>query len=184
MYDEAFASQLVYLYAELAQRYGGRIDRFFQLKGHYRKEVADMGFEGNALTIGTIDIGAGTSDVMITAYGQKGMGSVTPIPLYYDSFYSAGDDILYNLIRDIILEGPDYRQPSQGSIGSALSTRIQSMSPDELLTIPRVSDTPEYRNAVEAIRHAMTEEDTVRLKSHLTQELMHHFLQRRLPSIV
>lgn len=179
LYDEAFASQLVYLYAELAQRYGGRVDRFFQLKGHYRKEVADMGFEGNALTIGTIDIGAGTSDVMITSYGQKGGGSVTPIPLYYDSFYSAGDDILYNLIRDIILEGPDYKQPSQGSIGSALSTRIQAMSPDELLMIPRVSDTPEYRNAVEAIRHAMTEEDAIRLKSHLTQELMHHFFAKK-----
>lgn len=179
LYDEAFASQLVYLYAELSQRYGGRMDRFFQLKGHYRKEIADMGFEGNALTIGTIDIGAGTSDVMITAYGQKGMGRVTPIPLYYDSFYSAGDDILYNLIRDIILEGPDYRQPSQGSIGSALAVRIQSMSPDELLQIPRVADTPEYRNTVEGIRHAMMEEDASRLKSHLTQELMHHFFAEK-----
>lgn len=175
LYDEAFASQLVYLYAELAQRYSGRVDHFFQLKGHFRKEMEDQGFEGNALTIGTIDIGAGTTDVMVTAYGQKGQGRLTPVPLYYDSFYSAGDDILHNVIRDIILEGPDNESETLGSISSALSTRIQHMSPDELLQIPRISETKEYRDTVEDIRHAMTEEDARHLKFHLTHELMHHF---------
>ena len=70
LYDEAFASQLVYLYAELAERYSGQIDRFFKLKGHKREDIAALGFEGNALTVGTIDIGAGTTDIMVTAYGQ------------------------------------------------------------------------------------------------------------------
>lgn len=175
LYDEAFASQLVYLYAELAQRYGGRVDHFFQIKGHLRKEMQDEGFEGNSLTIGTIDIGAGTTDVMVTAYGQKGKGRLTPVPLYYDSFYSAGDDILHNVIRDIILEGPNNESDMLGSIGSALSCRIQRMTPDELLTIPRIRDTKEYRDAVEDIRLAMTEEEARHMKYHLTHELMHHF---------
>lgn len=175
LYDEAFASQLVYLYAELAQRYDGRVDNFFQLKGHHRQEMEEQGFEGNSLTIGTIDIGAGTTDIMVTAYGQKGKGRLTPVPLYYDSFYSAGDDILHNVIRDIILEGPDNESETLGSIGSAVAARIQRMTPDELLEIPRVRDTKAYRETVEDIRHALTEEDASHQKHHLTQELMHHF---------
>lgn len=175
LYDEAFASQLVYLYAELAQRYGGRVNQFFKLKGHYRKEIEEQGFEGNALTIGTIDIGAGTTDIMVTAYGQKGMGRLTPIPLYYDSFYSAGDDILHNIIRDVILEGKDNEIDSLGSIGSALAVRIQQMTPDELLQTRRIAKTKAYRETVEDIRHAMSKEDAHHLKHHLTQELMHHF---------
>ena len=175
LYDEAFASQLVYLYAELAERYGGRVDHFFQLKGHLRKEMQEQGYEGNSLTIGTIDIGAGTTDVMITAYGQKGKGRLTPVPLYYDSFYSAGDDILHNIIRDVILEGPNNESESLGSIGSALSIRIQKMTPDELLEIPRIKETKAYQDTVEDIRMAMTDEDARHLKHHLTQELMHHF---------
>ena len=175
LYDEAFASQLVYLYAELAQRYGGRVDHFFQLKGHQRQEMQEQGFEGNSLTIGTIDIGAGTTDIMVTVYGQKGEGRLTPVPLYYDSFYSAGDDILHNVIRDVILEGSNNGSDVLGSIGSALSARIQRMTPDELLTIPRIKDTKAYRETVEDIRLAMTEEDARMQKHHLTHELMHHF---------
>ena len=175
LYDEAFASQLVYLYAELAQRYNGKVDQFFKLKGHHRQEMDELGFEGNALTIGTIDIGAGTTDIMVTAYGQKGMGRLTPVPLFYDSFYSAGDDILHNVIRDVVLEGRDNELDSLGSIGSALSVRIQRMTPDELLQIPRIADTKSYRDTVEDIRHAMTDEDARQLRSHLTHELMHHF---------
>lgn len=175
LYDEAFASQLVYLYAELAERYSGQIDRFFKLKGHKREDIAALGFEGNALTVGTIDIGAGTTDIMVTAYGQKGDGRLTPVPLYYDSFYSAGDDILHNLIRDVILEGEDRESEDLGSIGSALSLRIQRMTPEELLQIPRVAQTKLYQDAVEDIRVAMTEEESRHRRQHLTQELMHHF---------
>lgn len=175
LYDEAFASQLVYLYAELTQRYGGKVPQFFQLKGHPRKEIQDLGFEGNSLTIGTIDIGAGTTDIMVTAYGQKGDGRLTPVPLYYDSFYAAGDDILHNIIRDVILEGANNEKEDLGSIGSAVSARIQRMTPDELLQIPRIADTSLYQDAVADIRMALTDEDAKNQRHHLTQELMHHF---------
>jgi hypothetical protein len=39
-YDEASCCQLVYLYAEIAQRYSGAVDKFFELKGHVRPELA------------------------------------------------------------------------------------------------------------------------------------------------
>ncbi len=175
LYDEALASQLVYLYAELAKRYGGRIDHFFEVKGHERPELADYGFNGKTLTIGTIDIGAGTTDIMITAYGQKGVGLLTPVPLYYDSFYTAGDDIIHNIIRDIILEGNDGESQVMGSITSALSARIQKMTVEELLTIPRIAESAEYRTTIDAIRNAISEDEVIRLKKHLTHDLMHQF---------
>lgn len=175
LYDEALASQLVYIYAELAQRYGGRLEHFFDVKGHTRSELEQYGFTGNSLTIGTIDIGAGTTDVMITAYGQNSASTLTPIPLYYDSFYTAGDDIIHNVIRDIILEGNDGESPIIGSINSALTARIQKMTVDELLAIPRVMDSIEYRATVDAIRNAYNEDEVENLKRHFTHELMHQF---------
>lgn len=175
LFDEAFASQLVYLYAELSKRYAGRINQFFDLKGHLRRDMEEQGFEGKSLTIGTIDIGAGTTDIMVTAYGQKGKGSLTPVPLYYDSFYTAGDDIIRNIIRDVVLEGRDGESVNMGSIGNALSARIQKMTVEELLQIPRIADTKVYRDTVEDIRLALTEEDAKHIRHHLTQELMRHF---------
>lgn len=175
LYDEAFASQLVYLYAELAHRYRGRVDEFFRLKGHRRHDMEEQGIEGESLTIGTIDIGAGTTDIMVTAYGRKGQGRLVPVPLFYDSFYTAGDDIVHNVIRDVVLEGAEADADNIGSIGSALARRIRNMSPEELLRIPRIAETKHYRDAVDDIRHALTKEEVHCKKHHLTQELMHHF---------
>ncbi len=175
LFDEAFASQLVYLYSEMAERYDGKSDMFFQLKGHARKDMQERGFEGNSLTIGTIDIGAGTTDVMVTAYGRQGTGRLKPVPLFYDSFYTAGDDILHNIIRDVVLEGKNNESDDLGSIGSSLATRIEKMGVDELLSIPRIAETKRYKEIVDDIRLAMSEQEALRLKGHLTQELMHHF---------
>ena len=176
LFDEAFANQLVYLYAELVEKYSGNVDSFFNLKGHKRKDMEEKGFEGNTMTIGTIDIGAGTTDVMITAYGQKGRGRLTPIPLYYDSFYSAGDDIIRNLIRDVIIEGrKDGDDINFGSIGGSLKKRIEKMSEEDLLKIPRVRDTKLYSGYVDNIRNAFNEEEKIRLRQVLAHDLLHHF---------
>lgn len=174
-YDEALANQLVYLYAELSERYGGHIDHFFRLKGHKRKDMEKHGFINESLTIGTIDIGAGTTDVMVTAYGQKGQSNIVPVPLYYDSFYTAGDDILHNVIRDVILEGKNYNSPTLGSISSALTARILSMSIDQLLEIPRIKNTREYRDIIDKLSLATSEEEERHIRLILVQELMHQF---------
>ena len=120
-FDEASCCQLVYLYAEIAQRYSGEIHKFFELKGHVRPEEKEEGYEGKSLTIGSIDIGAGTTDVMICSYQYQGEGrsKLTPTPLYWDSFYLAGDEILHNLIQNLVIEGKDVGQPNQGNIFSA-----------------------------------------------------------------
>lgn len=164
LYDEALANQLVYLYSELNCKYSCNAESFFNLKGHERPNLP---FQGKSLTIGTIDIGAGTTDVMITAYGQDG-GTVTPLPLYYDSFYTAGDDILHNLIQNIVLEGENTSgDMEQGSIYNSLKLRILKMSPDEMLEIERVQN--DFANDVFKIR----DNDSTNLRIKLASTLMH-----------
>lgn len=106
-YDEATCCQLVYLYAEVAKRYLNHCEDFFNLYGHVRKEFAEEGYNKKSLTIGSIDIGAGTTDMMICAYqyDEKGVSKLTPRPLFWDSFYYAGDDILEEIVRAFIIEG-------------------------------------------------------------------------------
>lgn len=102
-YDEATCAQLVYLYSELGYKYRGSAEEFLKLYGHPHPET-----RAQELTIGSIDIGAGTSDLMICNYtiGQQGGEAIVPRPLFYDSFYTAGDDMLYQLIRELLLHAP------------------------------------------------------------------------------
>lgn len=156
-YDEASCCQLTYLYAEIYQRYQGAIGRFFDLKGHVRPEDKAAGYNGKSLTIGSIDIGAGTTDVMVCSYlcDSQNAGHLTPRPLYWDSFYLAGDDVLRNMVQYLVLEGKDCGMPNIGSIRSALLARVMKMSADEIRRIPSVSATPVYGTLVDNIARAL-----------------------------
>jgi hypothetical protein len=105
IYDEATAAQFVFLYAEIGDRYQKNIKNYFDLYGKVRNDLGD--YKKNSLTIGTVDIGAGTTDVMIAAYKYDVVGqcSLTPVPLFWESFYTAGDDLMKELIRQIVIEG-------------------------------------------------------------------------------
>lgn len=115
-YDEATCCQLVYLYAEIARRYLNHCEDFFNLYGHKRPEMVAEGYTRNSLTVGSIDIGAGTTDVMVCAYkyDDKGVCKLTPQPLFWDSFYYAGDDLLEEIVRALIIEGSQTDTPVQG----------------------------------------------------------------------
>lgn len=98
-YDEATCSQLVYIYGEVGYKYKGSCQEFFNL---YGKKVSDGA--QSKLTIGSIDIGAGTTDLMISKYSYtKGdVTTIIPEPLFYDSFYYAGDEMLKELIKKVM----------------------------------------------------------------------------------
>lgn len=136
-YDEATCCQLVYLYAEVAQRYANHCDEYFKLYGHVRKEFLDAGYGRNSLTIGSIDIGAGTTDLMICAYKyeDKGVCKLTPEPLFWDSFYYAGDDILEEIVRSEIIEGIDHKinQLYEGPIFNAICSNYLSLSDEDFI---------------------------------------------------
>ncbi|MDR1829481.1 MAG: virulence factor SrfB, partial [Candidatus Fibromonas sp.] len=105
IYDEATCAQFVYLYAEITKRYRSNCQEYFDFYGKKRKDLD--GYNKKSLTIGSVDIGAGTTDVMIAAYkyNDAGQCKLTPVPLFWESFYIAGDDLLKDLIRKLVIEG-------------------------------------------------------------------------------
>ncbi|MDZ7279150.1 virulence factor SrfB [Pantoea eucrina] len=104
-WDEASCAQLVYLYTEINQNFAGHPEVFFNTLG--RPDRRDR----EALTIASIDIGGGTTDLVITDYhldrnGATGGGAnvhITPHQRFRDSFKIAGDDILLDVIQAYVL---------------------------------------------------------------------------------
>ncbi len=117
-YDEATASQLVYMYGLILHKYDGNPDIVFNLYG--KKNTTDDGSQSNrAIVLGSLDIGGGTSDLMICKYNYKyqDVTEIIPMPLYWESFNLAGDDLLKNVIQRIIIEGALLEEKDKGCTG-------------------------------------------------------------------
>lgn len=111
-YDEATCSQMVYLYSEL-RRYLGNSSELFNIYGRYRNDD-----DKPSITIGTLDIGAGTTDIMICNYTQSAE-SITPTPIFWESFKIAGDDLVKRIIVDVLLDSPQSEYPEASGIITA-----------------------------------------------------------------
>jgi len=102
-WDEATCAQMVYLYNEVENHFGGHPERFFAAMQLPQNQSQD----GRSLRIASIDIGGGTTDLVVTQYSMgAGKGSNAPIipkQLFREGFKIAGDDILLNLIDRFIL---------------------------------------------------------------------------------
>lgn len=107
-YDEATCCQMVYLFSEL-RRYKGNISEFFDL---YGKRL--NGEARKSLTVASLDIGAGTTDIMICNYKNLGE-SIRPEPLFWETYHLAGDDFVHRIIKDVILE-PQVDHPNNSGI--------------------------------------------------------------------
>lgn len=108
-YDESTSCQLVFLYGLLTNK----LKNHDYVINNFIKKRKDV------LTIGSIDIGAGTSDLMINEYSIKYNDKITlkPKPLFWESFKIAGDDLLKELIHQIIIEGTIQNESEYGSVG-------------------------------------------------------------------
>lgn len=147
-YDEATASQFVYLYAELNEKYNGEIDKFIEAKGHVRPEDKDAGYDGKSLTIASIDIGAGTTDLMICSYKHQQENSVRikPVPIFWDSFYLAGDDIIKMIIQQCVIDGNTQSNADYvGSISSILHRKLGKMSDEAIGKMPIVNKSNAFK---------------------------------------
>lgn len=175
-YDEASCCQFVYLYAEIRERYMNEIHKFFELKGHVRPELAEQGYNNKALTIGSIDIGAGTTDIMICSYEYEGKGNskITPTPLFWDSFYLAGDDILRNLVQTVVIEGKNLNDPNMGNISSALTCRILAMTDEQLRQLP-CYDNDVYKTKINDICNTYNEDEKKNKLIAFSSILIHDF---------
>jgi hypothetical protein len=100
-WDEASCTQLVYLYTEVARNFGGDARRFFQIARKPRGNTTD-----GTLNIASIDVGGGTTDLIINSYRLEGAGtSVTLFPeqKFREGFTVAGDDILLRVVQNHVL---------------------------------------------------------------------------------
>ncbi|WP_342110914.1 virulence factor SrfB [Methylobacterium sp. SI9] len=108
-WDEASCVQLVYLYGEITQKLGGSIRGFMDLIGRPRcfaepeKSPAPEAVEERSVRIASIDIGGGTSDLMITTYYQEANTLLRPVQNFREGFRIAGDDLLKQVIERLVL---------------------------------------------------------------------------------
>lgn len=100
-WDEASCTQLVYLYSELTQKFDGRIDTFLRLKGQERPDPA--GGESPSLRLACIDVGGGTTDLMVTTYRGEDNRVLHPEQNFREGFRVAGDDLVHRVISAIVL---------------------------------------------------------------------------------
>jgi len=103
-YDEATNSQLAFVYGEIKDRFMNNANLYIKTVGKIRKDTA---FPSEpAVTIASVDIGGGTTDLMIASYQanpQANISVLTPDPKFWEGFNLAGDDILKRVIERIVL---------------------------------------------------------------------------------
>lgn len=93
--DEALAAQMVYVYEETSHCFSGSFEEFQAVYGRH----------GHPLRIASIDIGGGTSDVMIAEYTDRQPGTGTSLvikKLFQDGIGIAGDEVCRGLIEDVL----------------------------------------------------------------------------------
>jgi hypothetical protein len=96
---------MVYLYNEVRENFAGHPEEFFNTLARPDKTNREQ------ITLASIDIGGGTTDVVITDYsiersGENNAGSnvsIRPEQRFRDSFKVAGDDLLLDIIRSFVL---------------------------------------------------------------------------------
>jgi hypothetical protein len=113
MYDEATCSQLVFMYGLIQHKFDGNPTDLFKIFGHQTEK-------GNqVLTVGSLDIGGGTSDLMVCEYhlSYNTSTELTPKPLFHEGFHIAGDDLMKNLVQGIIIEGKETAPDDEGCTG-------------------------------------------------------------------
>ena len=103
-WDEATSAQAVYLFSEIHEHFGGRPEDFFRLlrRGDARGEAA-----GSVITLASIDIGGGTTDLVVADYrldqGQGAHVYILPEQRFRDGFKVAGDDLLLEVIQKMVV---------------------------------------------------------------------------------
>jgi hypothetical protein len=97
--DEATATQLVFLFTEAAQKLKGDPGAFFALSGRVRPG------HGTApcLRVASIDIGGGTTDLMVATYRAEEGQEIVPRQNFREGFRIAGDEVLQETIQSVVV---------------------------------------------------------------------------------
>ncbi len=116
--DEALAAQMVFVYQEASGTFSGSMEEFISVYGHVPKD----GTSGK-LRVASVDIGGGTSDVMIAEYEDRLPGTGTSLSitkLFQDGVGIAGDEVCRAIVEDVIFPQIVAQLPTQASKGKLL----------------------------------------------------------------
>jgi hypothetical protein len=108
-WDEASCAQLVYLYSEIAHKFGGNMTDFVRLAGRERpfvepeKPMQNPSPVQPSLRIASIDVGGGTTDLMITTYYIEQNRALVPCQTFREGFRIAGEDVLREVIQQMLV---------------------------------------------------------------------------------
>ena len=121
-WDEVTCGQVVYLLSECVNHFGGDTKRFFNVMRR-----RDVWQDDSRLRIASIDIGGGTTDLVVTDFALKQAEAnalmIEPKQLFRDGFKLAGDDILLHIIQKQILPAIE---AAIGGLGVAEASSIMS----------------------------------------------------------
>lgn len=100
-FDEATCTHLVWLFNEIQHKFHGTPREFLDLAAGNRRSEDGR----SALRVASIDIGGGTTDLMIMRHEIKpGTDTVVePVQVFREGFRLAGDDILKELVENCLL---------------------------------------------------------------------------------
>lgn len=124
-WDEASSTQAVYLYSQIALNYSGDARSFFAAVVMPKGEPT----AANDFKLATIDIGGGTTDLVVTQISAEGQGAnvtLKPTPLFRESFSLAGDDILKGVVKELVV------QPIRDQIAMATNKDLADAAIQEL----------------------------------------------------
>ncbi len=108
-WDEASCAQFVYLYGEIAHKFGGNITDFMRLIGRERPLVEanrpskGVGAAQPSIRIASVDVGGGTTDLMITTYYAESDRALVPSQNFREGFRIAGEDVVREVIERAIM---------------------------------------------------------------------------------
>lgn len=98
-FDEATCTQLVYLYSEITQKLQRPAADLFAILGKIRPTISPA----PTLRIASVDIGGGTTDLMVISYSVEARRAIVPTQLFREGFKIAGDDVLEAIVARQVL---------------------------------------------------------------------------------
>jgi hypothetical protein len=116
--DEALAAQMVFVFQEVQGTFAGSMEELLAVYGH--PATADG---PKTLRVASVDIGGGTSDVMIAEYEDRLPGTGTSLSikkLFQDGVSIAGDEVCRAIVEDVVFPQILHQLPTQQSKGRFL----------------------------------------------------------------
>jgi hypothetical protein len=102
--DEASTTQLVFVYNEIQEKFSGDAEDYFKSFGKIRKNRSIS----PSLRVASVDIGGGTTDMIITTYLNESADAscmIVPKQEFREGFNIAGDDLLKAIIENHVITG-------------------------------------------------------------------------------